>query len=188
MPAVARVLDTSGVRLAELGRVVCGAGPGGFTSLRISAAIAKGLVSAGALRGRGALASVPSLLLIAAAAADRIAPGRYLVSIDALRGERYAMPVEVPPHSSLAERADRVRALGPWRRLDEAGLAAWMRETEAQLLGPDAAPPAWPEAWSAVRLQSAIAEVDPVSWEPDYGRLAEAQVRRELALGGAAAS
>ena len=43
MPAVAAVLDRAHVRVADLGAVVCGSGPGSFTSLRIAAAIAKGI-------------------------------------------------------------------------------------------------------------------------------------------------
>jgi tRNA threonylcarbamoyladenosine biosynthesis protein TsaB len=45
MPAVASTLGTTSVR--ELDAIVCGGGPGSFTSLRIAAAIAKGLAVAG---------------------------------------------------------------------------------------------------------------------------------------------
>jgi tRNA threonylcarbamoyladenosine biosynthesis protein TsaB len=46
MPAVAATLAQAGVRAADLGAVIVGAGPGGFTSLRIAAAIAKGIADA----------------------------------------------------------------------------------------------------------------------------------------------
>src|SRR5205085_11826876 len=46
MPAVAEALDERGVPADGVGRVVCGAGPGSFTSLRIAAGIAKGLAFA----------------------------------------------------------------------------------------------------------------------------------------------
>ncbi|HEY0776638.1 MAG TPA: hypothetical protein VGD56_01610, partial [Gemmatirosa sp.] len=57
MRAVAELLDDAGVRVDALAGVACGAGPGGFTSLRITAAIAKGLAHA---TGRPLLAA-PSL-------------------------------------------------------------------------------------------------------------------------------
>src|ERR1043166_1736445 len=37
MPAVVLALDAAGVAIGELDRVVCGGGPGSFTSLRIAA-------------------------------------------------------------------------------------------------------------------------------------------------------
>src|ERR1041385_5784484 len=45
MPAVADALDAATVRATEIGRIVCGEGPGSFTSLRIAASIAKGLAT-----------------------------------------------------------------------------------------------------------------------------------------------
>src|ERR1700691_2757110 len=89
MPAVAAVLDEAGIGVSSLARVVCGAGPGSFTSLRIAAALGKGLAS-GRRGGGPRLASIGSLPLIVAGAAERLAPGPYLASIDALRGERHA--------------------------------------------------------------------------------------------------
>ena len=43
MPSVAEVLADAGVGPRAIERVVCGAGPGSFTSLRIAGAIAKGI-------------------------------------------------------------------------------------------------------------------------------------------------
>ncbi|HPV75876.1 MAG TPA: tRNA (adenosine(37)-N6)-threonylcarbamoyltransferase complex dimerization subunit type 1 TsaB, partial [Gemmatimonadaceae bacterium] len=43
MPTLVQLLHDSGAATHDLQRIVCGAGPGGFTSLRIAAAIAKGL-------------------------------------------------------------------------------------------------------------------------------------------------
>ena len=87
-PALEATLHDEGVVPSALKTIVCGSGPGSLTSLRIAAAIAKGLAHASNVP----LYAVPSLLL-AAAACD--APGRYLVHSDALRGERYAMPVTI---------------------------------------------------------------------------------------------
>jgi tRNA threonylcarbamoyladenosine biosynthesis protein TsaB len=193
MPALARVLEAAGVGVPEIGRVVCGAGPGSFTSLRIAAAIAKGLVTARAAR-RLPLGSVSSLLLIIAAAADRLDPGSYVATLDALRGERYARLVTIgaggdgsltaAPSAGKARHTTRgdpapspIRAVGGWRRLSDAKLADWAREAGATVIGPGCSVDAWPEAGGVVRIWDAVIDVDPVSWEPDYGRLAEAQVR-----------
>lgn len=193
MPALARVLQAAGLGVPEVGRMVCGAGPGSFTSLRIAAAIAKGLVTARAAR-RLPLGSVSSLLLIVAGAADRLDPGSYVATLDALRGERYARLITIaargngpsavtrtagePRHRARANAAPpQIRAVGGWRRLSDAELADWAREAGATVIGPGCPVDAWPDAGGVVRIWDAVMDVDPVSWEPDYGRLAEAQVR-----------
>lgn len=184
MPAVAAVLDEAGIGVASLARVVCGAGPGSFTSLRIAAALGKGLASG--LRGGGPrLASIGSLPLIVAGAAERLAPGQYLASIDALRGERHA-------HLVMLERGDdgtviRVVPSGEARRLPDHAVTEWARAAGATMIGPGCAVDAWPVARGIVRLWDAIRDADLESWEPDYGRLAEAEARR-VALGAKAAS
>jgi len=184
MPAVAAVLDEAGIGVSSLARVVCGAGPGSFTSLRIAAALGKGLASG--LRGGGPrLASIGSLPLIVAGAAERLAPGPYLASIDALRGERHA-------HLVMVERGDdgtviRVVPSGEARRLPDHAVTEWARAAGATMIGPGCAVDAWPVARGVVRLWDAIRDADLESWEPDYGRLAEAEARR-VALGETAAS
>ena len=60
MPAVADALTSAGLAPNAIDRVVCGAGPGSFTSLRIASAIAKGL----ALAAGVPLHPVSSLLLV----------------------------------------------------------------------------------------------------------------------------
>ena len=45
MPAVAECLGEAGVGRAEIARIVCGAGPGRFTSLRVAGSVAKGLAA-----------------------------------------------------------------------------------------------------------------------------------------------
>ena len=84
MPAVADLLAELDIHPTSLGRIVCGAGPGSFTSLRIAGAIAKGL----ALAAVCPLVPVSSLALLVAAR-EGLVPGRYLAAIDALRGEHY---------------------------------------------------------------------------------------------------
>ena len=170
-PSVQAMLHDEGVNPAVLTAIVCGSGPGSFTSLRIAASIAKGLAHAAAVP----LYAVPSLLL-AAAACDT--PGRYLVHADALRGERYALPVTID--EALAVRADdvvvRVAAeaigalAGDRRPLVVAGGAV--------IAGSECVVPC------AARLPRVVGwqqhgSVSLDSWEPAYGRLAEAQVKWE---------
>src|SRR5688500_19085443 len=59
MPAVAECLQEAGIKRGEISRIVCGAGPGSFTSLRVAGSVAKGLAA-----GYGVdLFAVTSLLL-----------------------------------------------------------------------------------------------------------------------------
>src|SRR4051812_13857682 len=67
MPMVAQCMMEAGVRPNQLARVVCGAGPGSFTSLRVAASIAKGL----AVGAHAKLYAVSSLLLIVASSDAR---------------------------------------------------------------------------------------------------------------------
>lgn len=179
MPAVVRALRTSGVDVADLSGIVCGAGPGSFTSLRLAAAIAKGLTGAGVIERSRPLASVSSLALIVAGAADRLGEGVYLSTLDALRGECYAALVQVAPSAGGdGGSTTLVRSVGVWRRLCGDDVRQWAQQAEAQLIGPGCAIDAWPQAAGVVRLWPEVVPVNAVSWEPDYGRLAEAEVRR----------
>jgi tRNA threonylcarbamoyladenosine biosynthesis protein TsaB len=195
MPAVAEVLSASGVGVMDLDRVVCGAGPGSFTSLRIAAALAKGLTTA-IPNGGPRLAAVSSLLLIVGGAVDRLAPASYVASLDALRGERYATLVTVadpgaadgldvlgadPGAVDGSGRGLEVRASGPTLRRSEAAVAAWAADAGATIIGPGCAVDAWPEARGVTRVWTAVHDVDAARWEPDYGRAAEAAVRRAAA-------
>ena len=90
MPAVADVLERRGCRPGAVERVVCGAGPGSFTSLRIAG---------GDREGDRARGGVPAGAGVVARAGRRVAgavrAGRYLAAIDALRGEQYVALFEV---------------------------------------------------------------------------------------------
>lgn len=172
-PAISVMCATAGVLLSSLSGVVCGSGPGSFTSLRIASALVKGLAF-----GLGApLFAIPSLLLAAAGASD--APpafGPVLVVLDALRGEYYAQRVDV----SAAGFARRDGALQRVARPDLAALAGEARLLEvdaARGVRPSAAAARWCEPWTSFGPQS----VD--DWAPEYGRLAEAQVQWEATHG-----
>jgi tRNA threonylcarbamoyladenosine biosynthesis protein TsaB len=185
MPAVAAALGEAGVPPGEArGRVemvVCGAGPGSFTSLRIAGAIAKGIAeSAGA-----PLVAVPSLALLAAGQAPPLPGGRYLATLDAMRGERYAAVVGLGAGVTAYEYLGIVA---------EGDVDALARARGARVLAAGAPRAghadayAGPHARGAARLGPLLAAagaVDLDAWEPDYGRKAEAQVKWELAHGRA---
>jgi tRNA threonylcarbamoyladenosine biosynthesis protein TsaB len=86
MPRVATVLAEAGYAVSDVERVICGGGPGSFTSLRIAGAIAKGI----AMGNEVPLYGVSSLALIVAGHRPSLTDGRYLALLDAMRDERYA--------------------------------------------------------------------------------------------------
>lgn len=171
MPAVAQCLGAAGWPGLQVDRIVCGGGPGSFTSLRIAGAIAKGLAaSLGA-----ALFSAPSLALIVTGQAQ-VAAGQYLAALDAMRGESYVAGIEIDASGRLA-------GMGDVDRVPTTTLAAVA--AGAVLMGPASGVIAGPHARGVARLLGTrwLQEVDLDRWEPDYGRLAEAQVKWEAAHG-----
>ena len=178
MPAVAELLVEQDIVPSEIERVVCGAGPGSFTSLRIAGAIAKGL----ALAAVCPLVPVSSLAILVASRSP-FQPARYLATLDALRGEHYVGLFEVTD-------AHEVRALGPELRIPSADVAERAEHAHAMIVG-SGLPAEWvttPRAGAVVRLESILRSspaADLASWEPSYGRLAEAQVKWEATHGRA---
>jgi tRNA threonylcarbamoyladenosine biosynthesis protein TsaB len=177
MPAVDLALRDARQGVAGIGRVICGSGPGSFTSLRIAASIAKGIAV-----GRGIpLFAVSSLALIVAANVKDgpRGPRRYLAALDALRGESY---VEEYVHD-----AGEISFVRDHGRRPSSEVAALAESLEARAVGPEQ-PEQWlPHARGAMLVADnpAIAKpVDLATWEPVYGRLAEAQVRLEAAQRG----
>lgn len=171
-PAMVSLCEEADVTPSALARIVCGEGPGSFTSLRIAAALAKGLAHGGGVP----LAAVSSLLMAGASTLQALPTGRYAVHADALRGERYVQWMEV--------RTSDVMALGPAQRMSVAQLQALT--TEANRLGVLSAPAeltgavVTPNALGFLRIApAAIVDVPVATWEPLYGRLAEAQVQWE---------
>ncbi|HET6701144.1 MAG TPA: tRNA (adenosine(37)-N6)-threonylcarbamoyltransferase complex dimerization subunit type 1 TsaB [Gemmatimonadaceae bacterium] len=175
MPAVADTLGTAGMR--EVGRIVCGAGPGSFTSLRIAASIAKGL----AVASGTPLFAVSSLALLIAGTETAPPTGRWLCLLDAMRGEAFAQAFEVASSGAISEASD-------VRVVREEEVPALARAMQARTIGLGREAHAVPHARGVLRLAthaSLQSPVDLASWEPDYGRLAEAQVRWEAAHGRA---
>jgi tRNA threonylcarbamoyladenosine biosynthesis protein TsaB len=186
--AVASLLRVHGVAPGSLAAVACGAGPGGFTSLRMAASVAKGLLSGGA----GVLYGVPSLGLAAAAVALPVGDVErtLLVHADALRGERFVQRFAVGPQGT-------VRALGPVARVPhtaldggaaaDGGVRSWRVAVEASPTPELEDAICLPDAGRALAVAGWL-DAGPVSiagWEPDYGRLAEAQVQWEQRHGRA---
>jgi tRNA threonylcarbamoyladenosine biosynthesis protein TsaB len=176
MPAVGQVLRDAGFGLSAVQRVVCGAGPGSFTSLRIAASLAKGIAV-----GRNVpLYAVSSLALIVAANVTDgpREPRRYLAVQDALRGESFVAGFE--HHEGVVRQVSELRTV-PTSSVPTVGEAE-----HARPVGPDQ-PGEWhPNARGAALLMSSILDAGPVElagWEPVYGRLPEAQVRWEASHG-----
>lgn len=206
MPALVQLLRDAGVRTGDLSRLVCGSGPGGFTSLRIAAAIAKGLAESLGIE----LWAASSLAILAAndaglgtpgggvagagsaaegragddaGAADR--PTKVIAVLDALRGEWYAQRFARALDGTIV-------AWGAPALLGREALTVLATDSGAPVVGAGGdtfhgGRAAVPLARDVVRLRSgpSLAKVDLATWEPDYGRLAEAQVKWEKAHGRA---
>jgi len=173
MPMVAACLDEAKVGVKSLDRVICGSGPGSFTSLRIAASIAKGIAA-----GVGCpLYSVSSLLLIPAGA--DIEPGRYLSALPAMRGECFVVQAEI-------DRSGAVRPLDDERLAATVDVEAVAAALGVSVIGPGFGADSRPMARGAARMIEQIVaagECDLDLWEPTYGRLAEAQVKWEATHG-----
>ena len=172
MPMVADCLRDGKVAARDLARVVCGEGPGSFTSLRVAASIAKG-ISAGA---GVPLFSVSSLLLIIAG--NDAGEGRWLAALPAMRGEAFAAVYEVAANS--------IEEIGEPRIIGDAQLSDEAASRGAKVIGPVQESELNPHARGVARVIDhvlAAGECDINAWEPVYGRLAEAQVKWEAAHG-----
>lgn len=169
MPAVADCLTALSGGIRDIDRVVCGAGPGSFTSLRIAASIAKGVCHARSVP----LYAVSSLALIVAVSAIPGKAGRFMTSIEAMRGEAFAAVFDVTSDGAVS-------GVGPVRILLRSSLADEAGEAGATVLDGE------PHASGAAGLLQAVLDagaVDLAAWEPDYGRAAEAQVKWEALHG-----
>lgn len=175
MPAVSDTLMLAGTPVAGLSGVVCGAGPGSFTSLRIAASIAKGIAAAGGLP----LLSVSSLALIVVGGSARAEAGRYIAATDAMRGDVFAIRLNLGSDEQLEVEGDMMLIPG--------GSAFHMAIDEGRLLvGPAQGENWFPHGRGVARLHGsplAPSAVDLATWEPSYGRLAEAQVTWERTHG-----
>jgi len=145
--------------------VVLADGPGGFTGLRVSAAWAKGVV-----RARGLRLGAASTLLVRAVPLGQA--GHPVVGVgNAMRGELFCARYRFEPDGSILELE------GP-RLVSAIGTMAEPGDLVAEGL-PDAA-----DLVALAGRPGGVHWVDQVaSWEPRYGRPAEAQVRWERVHG-----
>lgn len=167
MPAVAECVAKLPEGMGSVERVVCGAGPGSFTSLRIAASIAKGICHA---RGLPLFAVSSLSLVVGSAAKER---GRYLVALDAMRGESFAALIDVADDGTIP-------AAVPVRIVPRSALGDEATRAGAELLA------GGPHVSGVARMLDSIIAAGPVdlaAWEPDYGRAAEAQVKWEAVHG-----
>jgi tRNA threonylcarbamoyladenosine biosynthesis protein TsaB len=175
LPSVAECLKDAGVRAGEIARVVCGAGPGSFTSLRISASVAKGIAV-----GVGCpMYAVSSLLLSVAGAGNPLGVGLYVSVLPAMRGDWFALLVDVGANGSMEPE-------GAASIIGGTELSQLAAQRSARLIGPGQTIDARPHARGVAKLLDQIVNAGTVSvetWEPDYGRPAEAQVKWEAMHG-----
>jgi len=170
---------------AAITRVIVADGPGSFTGLRVAATAAKAVVRT----GKATLAATPSLLARARKASGE--PGLVLAAASALRGEVYAGwyhfgadgRVAVVREASAATfesvqggpRPDLIAGDGPDGFLEALGRywAAPVAPREAAVADARAL------LWLAEAPGGVTEIADPATWEPVYGRPAEAQARWE---------
>jgi tRNA threonylcarbamoyladenosine biosynthesis protein TsaB len=173
MPMVVQCLRDAEVAPRDLARVVCGAGPGSFTSLRVAASIAKGIAAGTQLP----LFAVSSLALIVTA--RMIKEGRWLAALPAMRGELFVALFEVGANESV-EQTQAPRVIEASELMNHASALG------AKPIGPAVSADQNPHARGVARILSSViarGQRDIASWEPTYGRLAEAQVKWEAAHG-----
>ena len=164
LPMVDRTLREAGLSPSDIDRVVCGAGPGSFTSLRVAASVAKGIAV-----GVGCpLFAASSLLLMVAGRKD----GRFLATLPAMRGEVYAAVIEAESY--------RLRHVAPAMIIAEGAIGEHALGAGAEHVS------GIPDAKALAAILDDVVEAGPCdidTWEPSYGRLAEAQVKWEAAHG-----
>jgi len=188
VPMVDRLLHRRGITLDALTGLAVSDGPGSFTGLRVGAAMVKALAAARGLP----VWTAPSLMVRAAGVAR---PGATVLAVaDALRGDVYAglyrfhpgwvetvVAAGVQRPELLAERAPIPDLLvGEVPPPIASGLEAWAGR--AMIRPPEGAPHAR-MLIALCALAGGAGRVAADSWEPEYGRPAEAQARWETAHG-----
>ncbi len=174
VPAIGRVLERASFRPGDLHGLVVSEGPGSFTGIRIGATVAKGLAH---LQGRP-LRTASALAVMARGAWRESAVLEsagcelaVLATTDALRGEFYAALYHIGPRGVRTIREPAVlspEALAGWPAADLRALHPPLASTLLDLL----------EVEGGTVLVDALE-----TWEPVYGRPAEAQAKWEAAHG-----
>lgn len=164
---IEEALSEAGRELGELAGIVVLQGPGSFTGLRIGLATVLGFHQALGI----AATALPTLPVLAAAAAGAAPPNRVVTAVDALRGDWYVQCFRVPGAAGWPEATgqaglcsgEELAELAP-RKLVGFGIGSladepWVRERSTELVEPP------PLAGVAARIVSAD---DPpaVEWDP----------------------
>jgi tRNA threonylcarbamoyladenosine biosynthesis protein TsaB len=190
LPMVQRVLARRGIGLEGVEALALSDGPGSFTGLRVGAAVAKALAQA-----RGfPLWVAPSLMVRAAGVAPD--DGSLVLAVtDALRGDVYAGAFRFEPGRVTVELGPAVRRPEDLGRLLPAPvhLVGDLPDPLARLIegwsgrrlvrSPDGAARARSLLDLVGRAGGARRLTEVTSWEPEYGRPAEAQARWERVHG-----
>ncbi len=190
VPAIQEVLEETGSSISDLLGLIVSDGPGSFTGVRIGFATTKGILCSNKeLR----MFTTPSLMA-SAHGVSGLADGPVAAMFDALRGDVFAAVysfsgIEVQCHlepqigrtGEIAAKCSEKPAVavgdGAIHQLD----AVW-DWTGREPLGP---PEYFPRAASLIELYGLEGGTQliesPESFEPTYGRLAEAEARRKRA-------
>jgi tRNA threonylcarbamoyladenosine biosynthesis protein TsaB len=175
MPAVAQVMERSGLDWPELDAIAVGVGPGAFTGLRIGVTTARALAHAAGLP----LRPVSSLAALAAG----IDAEERLAVIDAKRGEVFAAlqrpggsewePVPMSPEAL----AEHVRASGATPLAAGDGSVRFREALEAAgiTVAPDEAGAHVVRGLHVCRLAQGVADEPPETVFPDYLRAPDAK-------------
>jgi len=188
MSAIKSVMKISGTAFGDLSGILVGDGPGSFTGLRIGFATAKGIL----LEHDGlSLRTVPSLL--ATAWSFRFVGNRRVAAMyDALRGDVFAaiysfvgsrVVTELAPKLTTVTQLTELSGVSPSLAVGDGAVLhtdmvrAW---TGNDPVGPPTATPRAGALLELLGVEDVTSMVrDPASFEPEYGRLAEAQARWE---------
>lgn len=192
LPLIEALLGDAGIGLAEVERIAMADGPGGFTGLRVGAALVKAL----ARTRPGLEVWTASTLMVRAAGVAPPGGAKVLVVTSALRGELYAavyrmaLPLrvgtEMAPAIATVESLHRVApdlvvADAPERLVERLA-----NQFGVPLVRGGASLPQAGRLLTLLDVEGAAVRIEKLDdWEPHYGRPAEAQARWEAAHGRA---
>jgi tRNA threonylcarbamoyladenosine biosynthesis protein TsaB len=180
MPALAELLERSGLDWPQLDALAVGVGPGTFTGLRIGIATARALAMARDLE----LRPVSSLAALAEGIPD---DGPVLSLIDAKRGQLFAALYEqgeqrwAPFVAAPTEVAARVKGAGLTPRAAGDGAVRFREvlETAGIRVEPDASPAHAVRALYVCRLAPRVRATPPEALLPEYLRDPDAKPRSQ---------
>ncbi len=192
MEAIRSAMNISETTFGDLKGIVVADGPGSFTGLRIGFATVKGIL----IEHDGlTLTTTPSLLAMAWPFRF-VGNGVVAAMYDALRGEVFAaiysfdgprVATEFGPRLTTVTQLTELTGVSPSLAVGDGAVlqAELLREwTGNDPIGPPAASPRAGTLLELLEVTDVIRVVrDPASFEPEYGRLAEAQVRWEAEHG-----